>query len=181
MSKAPHPKQITPSSLENAALYYLERFSASAEQLRRVLMRRVERAARFHGDDPADGALLVDRLVARYLEAGVLDDRRYAEMRVAGQLRRGRPLRRIAGDLARRGVEGEVIDAALAAAQDEQAEGAGSLDAAAALAYAKRRRLGPFRLSERRAEYRERDLASLGRAGFSFDLARAVIDAEEEE
>ena len=37
------PRKATAASLENAALYYLERFATSSENLRRVLMRRVER------------------------------------------------------------------------------------------------------------------------------------------
>ena len=48
----------------------------------------------------------------------------------------------------------------------------------AAVALARRRRLGPFRKKERK-EHRNRDLAAMARGGFDFDLARKVIDAEE--
>ncbi|MHA1114431.1 MAG: regulatory protein RecX, partial [Alphaproteobacteria bacterium] len=50
-------------------------------------------------------------------------------------------------------------------------------DLAAAIAYARRRRLGPWRVAAARAERRERDLAALARAGFNYDLARRVVDA----
>src|SRR3546814_13752721 len=76
------PRKATADSLANAALFYLQRYASSAENLRRVLMRRVERSVRAHGTDRAEGAALVDRLVARYREAGLLDDGAYAEMRV---------------------------------------------------------------------------------------------------
>ena len=46
----------------------------------------------------------------------------------------------------------------------------------AACAYARRRRLGPWHVSEREAR-RERDLAALARQGYSVDTARQVIDA----
>ncbi len=49
----------------------------------------------------------------------------------------------------------------------------------AAWAYAKRRRIGPYRLEEKRADNRERDLASLARQGFSFGLARRIVEADE--
>ena len=42
---------------------------------------------------------------------------------------------------------------------------------------ARRRRLGPFRLEEARKDKRLRDLATMARAGFAFDLAKKVIDA----
>jgi regulatory protein len=180
MSKSPAPKRVSKSSLENAALFYLERFSASAEGLRRVLMRRVERAARAHGDDPAEGAVLVADLIGRYQSAGLLDDQRYAEGKSRSLLRRGCSKRAIRQDLARRGVATEVIDRAIEDLENEVAEDDVSCDQAAAQAYARRRRLGPFRSPEMRAQYRDRDLAALGRVGFSWEIARQVIDGDAE-
>ena len=46
----------------------------------------------------------------------------------------------------------------------------------AAAAFARRRRLGPYRTKDREPN-RLRDLAALARAGFAYDLARKVIDA----
>jgi len=43
---------------------------------------------------------------------------------------------------------------------------------------ARRRRLGPYRMPEVRAERRDKDLAALARAGFDYDTARRVIEAE---
>ena len=45
------PRKVSPAYLERAALAYLERFAASAESLRRVLLRKVERSARAHDTD----------------------------------------------------------------------------------------------------------------------------------
>lgn len=178
MSKPRQPRRITKTSLENVALHYLERFSSSAENLRRVLLRRVERAARLHGDDPEEGEGLVAELIARYRAAGLLDDRRYAEMKGRSLLRRGQSVRAIRQDLARRGVDASVVRDALAGMEEEI--GTPALDRAAAEALARRRRLGPHRLPESRAQNRDRDLAALGRAGFSWEIARAVIDGESE-
>ena len=64
--------------IERWALAYLGRFSSSAENLRRVLMRRVRRRL---GEDRAaalQAAPLIDGLVARYRETGLLDDAAYA-------------------------------------------------------------------------------------------------------
>ena len=51
---------------------------------------------------------------------------------------------------------------------------------AAALAYARRRRIGPYRTDPTlRAETRLKDLAALARRGFAPALCRRVIDAED--
>ena len=163
-------------ALEKAALAYLERYASSAGNLRRVLMRRVERAARAGAVERADGAAtvaaVIDRLVARRL----LDDRTYAEARARSLSRQGRSASVIARKLQMKGVEAEAVEGAVAAVMED-----GHSDLAAALRLARKRRLGPFRARGERKEKRERDMAALGRAGFSFDIARRVIDADDPE
>jgi regulatory protein len=167
------PRRLTPEALERAALAYLERYSASADSLRRVLLRRVERSHRVHGTDRNEGAAWVESLVQRYRDAGVIDDRRFAEFRAASLRRQGRSRRAIAEALALKGVDRDLANAALAAADANTPEP----ELAAALAYARRRRLGPFRPVKLRAAKRDLDLAALGRAGFSYDVARRIVEA----
>jgi regulatory protein len=167
------PRQATAAYLENAALHYLERFASSSANLRRVLMRKVARSARAHGSDPADGAGLVEAIIARYLQSGLLDDAAYAAQKAASLRRRGTSRYGIRGKLAVKGVGAELIDAALERLDDEQ----GSGDLFAACALARRRRLGPCRPKEEQAPHRRKDLAALARAGFSLDVARRVLAA----
>lgn len=171
-------KPVTAQRLENVALHYLQRFASSSANLRRVLMRRVERAARAVDPDAADavraqGAALVDDLVARYLRSGLLDDAAYATAKARSLHRRGASLRAIRQGLAQRGLDAETAEAGLGPLSEEFAEP----DLAAALALARRRRLGPFRPPELRAAQRARDLAALARAGFPYDIALRVVDA----
>ncbi len=171
------PRKISPSYLDNAAQYYLERYASSAENLRRVLYRKVWKSCAFHGTDEAEARGWVDDLVVRYVRAGLVDDALYAEGRARALFRRGVPPAMIRRRLQAKGVAPADIDAALAHLGEETA----NPDLAAAVALARRRRLGPWRGAEGRAERREKDLAALARAGFSYDTARAVIDAESEE
>lgn len=170
----PGPRKVTPKYLENAALFYLQRFATSGANLRRVLMRKVERSARFHGTDPAEGAQWVDALIAKFTAVKLLDDALYAESRATSLRRRGASGRTIALSLRQKGVEGEIIDTALAAADETEEQP----ERAAAARLARKRRLGPYRPPDARRDNRERDLATLARAGFSYDVALAVIDAE---
>ena len=68
------PRAITAEYLDKAALFYLERYASSAENLARVLMRRVEKAARAGISDREEGRALVAALVERYRTRGLLND-----------------------------------------------------------------------------------------------------------
>ncbi len=178
------PRKVTRAYLENVALWYLGRFAATARSLEQVLMRRVWRSARHHGTDPAEGKALVAAIITRYREAGLIDDAAFARARAATLHGRGLPLRAIAQKLRQKGLSQSDIDAAVTAlAEDAEADAGNTraLDRAAARAYARRRRLGPWRAATRRAEMRERDLAALARAGFSYGTAREVIDGSEDD
>ena len=166
------PRKATKKSLENAALFYLERYASSAENLRRVLLRRVERSARAHDTDRDEGAELVDGIIHRYKDANLLDDAVYASMRVSTLRRRGSSARAIRATLMSKGVAAEEINQALEA----HAEQSPMAELTAACAYARRRRLGPWRQKDRE-ERHDRDLAALARQGYSFDIVRRVIDA----
>ncbi len=170
------PKPVTPELLEKAALHYLERYASSAENLRRVLMRRADRGARVHGQDRAQSAAWVDALVERYVRSGLVDDKRYAEAAAASLRRRGASSRRIRQKLAQKGVDADIADAAL-----KESGGAGdAADLAAAVKLARKRRLGPFGDPKQRRDRRLKDMAALARAGFSYAIARRVVDAGDE-
>lgn len=159
--------------LESRAFDYLARFASSAANLRRVLRGKVERSARLHGTDREAGFAAVDALVERLAGSGVLDDRRFAEARAQSLFQRGGSRRAIAAKLASKGVG----TADTVAALDSLGELAADPELEAALAYARRRRLGPFRDPDSRAAWRDKDLAAMGRAGFRLDVARRVADA----
>ena len=59
---------------------------------------------------------------------------------------------------------------------DEQLKDSQATEVKAASNYCRRRRLGPWRTVDRK-EQREKDIASLGRQGYSVDVALRVIDA----
>jgi len=159
--------------IEKWALFHLERYASSAENLRRVLGRRVRR--RLGSDDEpvrAAGAL-IDALIANYRATGLLDDAAYAAGRAKSGLARGRSLRRIAAGLAAKGIGAEDAAAAVAALDG----GAADPELAAACAFARRRRLGPFR---RAAADRRRELAAFALAGFARPTAEAVLACPDE-
>jgi len=157
--------EIESELLERWALDYLGRYASSAENLRRVLMRRLRRRS------PAatqTAAALIDALVVRYRESGLLDDAAYAIGRVQSLHRRGESLRGMRARLAAKGVAATQVAEAMSSLQEAVADP----DLAAACAFARRRRLGPYRRS---AANHARELSAFARAGFSRRVAEAVL------
>jgi regulatory protein len=158
-------REIGPELLERWALGYLGRYASSTENLRRVLIRR---ARRYSPKAAQHAGVLIEALVVRYRESGLLDDAAYAAARVASLQRRGDSLKAIRARLAAKGVTAAVAANAISGLRDS----APDPDLAAACAFARRRRLGPFR---RGATDRQRELAVFARAGFSRRIAEAVL------
>ncbi len=160
-------KPLDEAALHQAALDYLGHYASSSANLRRVLLRRLARAP-----EPRLEAAAADRVVARIVASGLLDDRAYAAQYAASLHRRGVSSHGIRARLADKGVEPDHTAAALAELGSPRVR-----DIAAACALVRRRRLGPYRAAAARAQHRERDLGVLARAGFSLDVARVVVTA----
>lgn len=167
------PKPPTSERLEKSALAYLERYAASREGVRKVLMRRVERAARAGVASRDDATASVEAVLAKLATKGLLNDKLYAEGLAASLARRGLARGRIAERLKLKGVGREEVAAALGTVDDT-----GDDDRARAIRWAKKKRLGPFGDPAKRQARRMRDIAALARAGFEPELARKIVDAE---
>lgn len=157
------PKKISKTYLENAALYYLQRYATSAENLKRVLMRKIKRSCAFHEQSPEDFTGLVDELVARYTAAGLLNDLVFAAGRVASLRRQGGSKQAIIAKLQAKGLGRMDIETALGDTDD----------LTAAQAFVKRKRL--------LAKDGKKALAALGRAGFSYETARTALAIKDED
>jgi len=168
------PRKMTQSRLENIALHYLDRFATSAENLRRVLTRRVRKTAYHHETDLEQCTGWISALIERYQQCNLLDDVAYARAQAASHNRRGKSVRAIRAMLTTKGVPAPIIDEALEGLSEDHADP----DLAAAMAYARRRRIGPYRTRERPEKDRENELAALARAGFSYGIARKIVTAE---
>ncbi len=128
-----------------------------------------------HWGEPSedDAQALVEGVLVWLARLGYLDDDRYAEAKAASLRAKGKPERAVRAQLAAKGVEADHIDRAM----DNLAERGDGGDYAAALVFCRRRKIGPYRQSDR-AAFRQKDLAALGRAGFGWAVAVKAVDAE---
>jgi regulatory protein len=155
------PRPLDSAALDRLALRYVERFATTRAKLAAYLARKI-RERGWEGA-PADPAAIAERMA----ELGYVDDRAFAEARARSMTRRGLGGRRVAAALRVAGVEGEDAEAAAPIVEE------GALDAA--LAFARRRRIGPFAAEAPDRPTREKQLAAMVRAGHDFALARRIV------
>ncbi len=168
MSETKSVKPVTQKRLMNIALYYLGRYESSADNLRRLLKRRVAKAAMKGADVPDESAEWIESVVAEMKRAGYVNDSRFAAMTVEKYRKAGKSERFIRQKLAQAGIDPDGQGAALSTG-DSAENGDSDLDAAMRLVA--KRRIGAFRPAQDRAACRKKDLAVLARAGFSFQTA----------
>ncbi len=164
------PKPLDAASLERLALHYVERFATTRGRLSDYLRRKLRERG---WADGAGAAPDPDALAQRLADLGYIDDRGFAEARAASMQRRGLGARRVAGAFRADGIEDSDADAVAPAIADRGVD--------AALAYARRKRLGPYgdpdRIQGDDRAVRQKQLAAMIRAGHSFELARKILAA----
>lgn len=173
------PISINAQTVRAWAIRYLSRYDATAERLRQYLTRKIQTAIRESqpSESPAAKASLADHedyfaligpVIDKLKDLDLIDDARFTEGRVACLKRKGLSAIRIKSDLQRKGIK-TLEPSALAGINPlEQAK-----------AFAMRKKLGPFRLHDKSInpqDLRTKEIAKLVRNGFSFGIAKRVID-----
>jgi regulatory protein len=171
------------AGLRALGLDYATRYGGTTAAMARILERRIQRWERAmlegEGADAetvAAGAAALrqaaGRVVASLAAVGAVDDAAFAESRARRLRRSGRSRRAVLAHLGAKGVGASLAGAAVP--EDDATE------FAAALAFARRRRVGPF-ARDGEAGDRMRALMAFGRAGFSGTMARRALECPPEE
>ena len=161
-------KKITQSYLENAGAYYLERFSASITQFKKVMGRKIELSCRDHPEQDKEACFVSLEIVIKKFESlAYLNDNNYGRILVGSLQNKGMSHTRLLMTLRLKGLSEDIIDQ-IAPERDIDN------DKKSALRWAKRKRLGPFSLRVRENDM-SRGLSSLARAGFDYDVAKWVM------
>lgn len=142
-----------------------------------MLWRKVDRRGLADGVERATAQAWIERIAERFVALGLLNDETFARARAGSLLRRGKPRRVIQSALKAKGVTADVAADAIAALSEHS----GDPDLDAAVAFARRKRLGPYGISGAGDDRRRKELAAFARAGFSYQLARRVLDDGERE
>lgn len=176
-AKPPRPPGKCPdrASLHEAALRHLARFAATEAGLLRVLDRRILRWQ--HATESATEVIVPARAAAREVvqaltASGMVDDANFAAARSRRLVRAGRSRVAVSAHLAAKGVDAETAGAVLPDAEAEFL---------AAVAFVRRRRIGPFRAPDIDEVDGALEMGMLARAGFPRDVAERALRLEPDE
>lgn len=180
-AKTPPSVEFDETQLHEWALRHLNRYDASVQGLRTTVLRKVrsnlaksdlDEVERQRRLSEARGVL--DRLLERFQGSGLLDDGRLAGHLVGLWREHGLSARAIRARLIAKGFATGVVEASLQITGDPRSKI--SAEADAAVAFARRRRLGCFSGRPRDRAADRRDLARMARAGFDYDVAVAALN-----
>lgn len=158
----------TQQRMFNRALFYLQRFAATEKHLATVLQRQLDNKARKGEEIPPEASTWIAPTVEKCVALGLVNDRVFAEGRLNTLRRQGRSTNYIKQHMQQKGVPAEMIAALLVDTADDELE--------AAIRHVARKRLG----RDPSPEGRQKDLAKLARAGFSFQIAKHALSASAE-
>jgi regulatory protein len=166
------------AALYEAALTHLARYAATEASLARVLARKIDRWARQQMTDEADPETItsasrsakssIPRIITRLKSSNVLNDEAYAASRAKRLTREGKSRRFALAHLAAKGIAPNTASGIIPDDPDREL--------AAACAYLRRRRAGPFgNIPELKI------LAAMARAGFTQSIARQALSLDKED
>jgi regulatory protein len=159
------PVPLDREKLEQLALHYAGRYATTRAKLIAYLARKLrERGWAEEGAGPD-----IETLGDRFAELRYVDDAAYAAMRAGSLARRGYGARRVEENLRAAGVG--------AAERLEVRQKAGEDRFAAAEAFARKRRIGPFAPEPADRPKQQKQFAAFLRAGHDADLARRFVRA----
>ena len=159
--------------LYEAALNHMARYAATETGLARVLVRRIDRWGRLQGEETEPEEIAeamcqakaeIPGVLSRLRELGVVNDGAFAASRAKRLTREGKSRRATMAHLAAKGIKTPALP------EDPARE------LAAACAYLRRRRAGPFGPAPA-----DKILAAMARGGFTQDIARRALGLDREE
>lgn len=153
---------LKPSDLEWFALRYVERYATTRGKLSDYLRRKI-RERGWGGDLQPDVVALAERMAG----LGYVNDRAFAESKAGAMGRRGLGARRVTQALHFDGIQGEDAEA-VAPILDENVT-------ASAIAFARRKRIGPYAREAAERPLQEKQVAAMVRAGHAPQLARQIV------
>jgi regulatory protein len=162
-ARKPRPP-LNETRLRDLALHYVGRFATTRAKLIAYLRRKITERGWEDANAPDPQGI-----AARLVELGYIDDAGFAATKGAALTRRGFGTRRVGEALRAAGVEENDRAPAL--------DDATSARWAAADAFARRKRLGPYAAAPVEREKRDKQIAAFLRAGHDYATARRWIDA----
>lgn len=170
-SKKSPPKRISQTYLHNSGLYYLQRFSSSVENFRRVFKRKIINSCRHHIDQDLESCFeLLEKIIENFKRVDLLNDETYAQGKINSLRRSGQSTKSVIQKMQVKGINQEMTQEMLRKFEDRDENS----ELNAALIFARKKRIGPYTNFEKEFDY-TKQLAAMARAGFSYEISAKII------
>jgi regulatory protein len=160
--KCKHLPPLDDMTLRSMALSYVGRYATTQARLARYLDRKIRERGWVDQSPPP-----ISDIVARYRALGYVNDEVFAQSRASTLSRRGYGAGRIKMSLFAAGVDSSLAEDASRVDPETAYQ--------SALAYARRKQIGPFAHSPATPEKMRKIMAAMLRAGHSFELVRTIL------
>ncbi len=165
-------KPITEKRLYNMTLFYLSKYEASTGKVRQMLKRRLDKATQAGVEIPSETAQWIEAVIQKMCALGYINDSRYAENQTRILAQQGKSASFIVRKLQQAGISADITRSFLEKSDES--------DSDRAYYWLKHHRKGGFRskqptdTEEKRALF-QKDLAALGRIGFTYATAKEAL------
>ena len=170
------PKKITLDNLEKSAIKYLEKYSASKYQLITILRRKIIKTSFFYKNKPEKDFQLIKLIINKFKKIGLIDDKKFSENKTLTYMERGYSKKKIIFNLKTRGISDENIEEGITNLKTTYVNS----ELTAALIYAKKKKILAFNKKEKKFDEIKKKLLQMSQAGFSYDIAKKIINLNDE-
>jgi len=170
------PKKITLDNLEKSAIKYLEKYSASEYQLVNMLKRKIIKTCFFYKVKPETNFEFIKLITTKFKKIGLIDDKKFSENKTLTYMERGYSRKKIAFNLKSKGISDENIQHGIKSLDISYVNS----ELASALIYAKKKKILTFDKNEKDFNKIKKKLLQMSQAGFSYNMAKKIINLNDE-
>tara|TARA_B110000438_G_scaffold275574_1_gene296630 strand:- start:188 stop:712 length:525 start_codon:yes stop_codon:yes gene_type:complete len=152
--------------IQAKAIWYLERYATSSENLRRYLKRKVYNTYLNLGSEE-----IINNIINELKDQRILNDKLFAEGKLKSLIYKGWSIKKCEFKLKELGIDGILIKECI----EELVNDNSNLDLIAAAKLIKKRSIGIFRRRDLDDKVKNREFGIMSRAGFSYQITKKIL------
>ncbi len=143
--------------------------------------RKIKKSCAAHEDQDYGSCIeTLTRLADKFEDLGLLNDEIYARAQVTSLRRQGKSKKAIMAKLTHKGIDPDLGSEKLRILDIESNDDEIRAEYNAALTFSRKKKIGPYAPENKITQQdREKDLAKLARAGFSYEISRKILESED--
>ena len=169
------PKKITLDNLEKSAIKYLEKYSVSEYQLTTFLKRKIIKTSFFYKTKPEKDFEFIKLIINKFKKIGLIDDKKFSENKALVYIEKGYSKKKIIFNLKNKGLSDENIQQGI----NNMEKSYVNSELFSALIYARKKKVINFE-KKKNFDENKKKLLKMSQAGFSYDIAKKIINLNNE-